>query len=308
MTITGQRAPATPGVGVSRARSGHRTWAAIFVSPAVLIMTAFMIVPIVLTLWISLHEWSMLTPISDMTWRGLGNYTDLIGDPAFRGSMRNTIVYVLLVVVLAVPLAVLLGLLLYVPRVGGKGAVRIALFATYVVPTVAISMVWGVLYAPTYGPFDQILGWFGLSGGGWLSSPSTALISLVIFHVWQMVGYYTVLVVAGLTQIPGELYDVARTDGAGFWRQTISITLPMLGRTMTFIVLVAVVNARQVFDPIYILTQGGPAGSTEIVSFSIQRAAFQYGLAGQASAMAFSLFIVMIAVVAAIMAAIRRRR
>src|SRR5690606_17702721 len=195
MTITRQAAPAAPVATAKLGGPSDRKWAAIFVSPAVLIMTAFMLVPILLTLWISLHEWSMLTPIGDMTWRGLGNYAALIGDPAFRGSMRNTIVYVLLVVALTVPLAVLLGLLLYFPRVGGKGAVRTALFATYVIPTVAIAMVWGALYAPTYGPFDQILGWFGISGVGWLSSPSTALISLVIFHVWQMVGYYTVLVV-----------------------------------------------------------------------------------------------------------------
>ncbi|WP_207782207.1 carbohydrate ABC transporter permease [Phytoactinopolyspora limicola] len=302
--------PAAPGRTrrPAPARPSERRWAAIFLSPAMLVIGIFMVVPILLTVWISLHEWSMFTSLGDMTWRGLDNYAGLWSDAGFRNSLRNTVLYVLLVVVLTIPLSVLLGLLLYFPTMRGKAAIRTALFATYVVPTVAIAMVWGALYAPTYGPFDQILGAVGITGIGWLSSPDTALISLVVFHVWQMIGYYTVLVVAGLTQIPGELYEAARVDGAGFWRQTTSLTLPMLGRTMTFVVLIAVVNAIQVFDPIYILTQGGPAGSTEVLSFTIQRTAFEYGLAGQASAMAFSLFLLMVAVGAALMVAMRRRR
>jgi ABC-type sugar transport system permease subunit len=185
--------------------------------------------------------------------------------------------------------------------------VRTALFSTYVVPTVAIAIVWSALYAPNYGPLARLFQLVGLTPPAFLSSPGSALLSLVAFHVWQMLGYYTVLFVAGLTQIPGELYEVARIDGAGFWRQTFSITLPLLRRTTTFIVMIAIINAVQVFDPVYILTQGGPADSTDVVSFSIQRAAFQYGLAGQASAMAFSLLVVLLAIAGVVLVALRRR-
>ena len=186
--------------------------------------------------------------------------------------------------------------------------VRTALFSTYVIPTVAIAIVWSALYAPTYGPFARLYDLVGLTPPQFLSSPTSALLSLVVFHVWQMLGYYVVLVVAGLTQIPGELYEVARVDGAGFWRQTFGITLPLLRRTTVFIVMITVINAVQVFDPVYMLTQGGPADSTNVLSFAIQRTAFDYGLAGEASAMAFSLLIVLVGVCGIVLVGMRVRR
>ena len=122
-----------------------------------------------------------------------------------------------------------------------------------------------------------------------------ALVSLVIFNVWQMLGYYVILLTAGLTTIPEELYEAARIDGAGFVRQTWSVTIPMLRRSLVFVVLMTIINSIQVFDPIYLLTQGGPSGSTNVISFEIQRTAFQYGQAGEASALAVSLFMLLVA-------------
>ena len=277
-------------------------------SPAMAIIVLFVFVPIGLTFWISLHDWSMLTPISEMKWRGLDNYRTLLHDESFHTAARNTVVYVLLAVGLTLPLSLMLGMLLYFPPVRGRGVVRTALFATYVVPTVAIAIVWSSLYAPIYGPFAQVFDLLGLSPPLFLSAPSSALFSLVVFHVWQMLGYYVILVVAGLTQIPGELYEVARVDGASFLRQTFSITLPLLRRTCVFVVMIAVINAVQVFDPVYILTQGGPIDSTNVISFTIQRTAFDYGLAGEASAMAFSLLVVLVAVSGAVLVGLRARR
>jgi multiple sugar transport system permease protein len=299
---------ATRGVTGWRARgSGRGRAAVVFLSPAMAVIVLFVVVPIGLTFWISLHEWSMYTPLTQMAWRGLANYQDLLKNHDFFNALRNTFVYVLLVVVITVPLALALGMLLYFPKVAGKGVARAVLFSTYVVPTVAISIVWGALYAPDSGPFAQMFAAVGLDAPAWLSEPGSALVSLVIFHVWQMIGYYTILVVAGLTQIPPDLYEAARIDGAGFWRQTLNVTLPLLRRTTIFMVLVTIINAIQVFDPVYILTQGGPAESTAVVSFSIQRAAFQYGMAGQASAMAFSLLLVLLALGGLFLAAMRRR-
>ncbi|MEU6998053.1 sugar ABC transporter permease [Nonomuraea sp. NPDC046570] len=290
-----------------RLGSGRGRAALAFLSPAMLVIGLFTAVPIALTFWISLHEWSMYTPLGDMEWRGLGNYSDLLKNQDFFQALGNTAIYVALVLVVTVPLSLALGMLLYFPRVAGKGVARAVLFSTYVVPTVAIAIVWGALYAPDYGPFAQVFAALGLPDPTWLSAPDTALVSLVIFHLWQMIGYYTILVIAGLTQIPGDLYEAARIDGAGFWRQTWNVTLPLLRRTTTFIALVAVINAIQVFDPVYILTQGGPAESTSVLSFAIQRAAFQHGLAGQASAMAFSLLVILLALGGLFLAAMRRR-
>lgn len=287
-----------------RARRGRNAAAVAFLSPAMLVIGLFTLVPIGLTFWISLHDWSMYTSLGDMAWRGLDNYTGLLADSSFYNALANTAIYVALVVVVTVPLSIALGMLLYFPRVAGKGVVRAALFSTYVIPTVAISIVWGGLYAPEYGPLSQI---FAAWHPTWLSAPDTALVSLVIFHLWQMIGYYTVLVIAGLTQIPGDLYEAARIDGAGLWKQTRHVTLPLLRRTTIFIGLVAIINAIQVFDPVYILTQGGPAESTTVLSFAIQRAAFQHGMAGQASAMAFSLLILLVAIGGVFLAVMRRR-
>jgi multiple sugar transport system permease protein len=292
--------------GVRRGSLSHQGWwAAVFLSPAMLVIVPFVFLPIGLTVWISLHEWSMLTPFGQMKWVGLANYRGLLDSPDFGTVLRNTLVYVVAVVAITSVLALLIGMLLYFPRVLGRGLARTVLFTTYVIPTVAVALVWDGLYAPNYGPFARLFQLVGLHPPAFISSPSTALMSLVAFNVWQMLGYYTILVVAGLTQIPAELYEVAQIDGAGFWRQTFGITLPLLRRTTTFVLLIAIVNAVQVFDPIYILTQGGPINSTNVISYDIQRTAFEYGVAGQASAMAVSLLIVLVAVAAVILRVLR---
>jgi ABC-type sugar transport system permease subunit len=291
----------------SSASSSERRWAAAMLSPAMAVMGVFVFIPILLTIWISFHKWTMLTPITSMKWAGFSNYQGLLSNNEFMGAVRNTVIYVTLAVVIAVPLSFLFGLLLYFPKVAGKGIVRTLLFATYVIPSVAVALVWGDLYTPQYGAFSRIFEFFGLHSPSFLSSPSSALISLVILQVWQMLGYYTVLVIAGLTQIPGQLYEVARVDGVGVIRQAFQITLPLMKRTMVLILVLAVVNAVQIFDPVYLLTQGGPINTTNVISFEIQREAFSYGLAGQASAMAVSLLIVLMAVGGVGITAVRLR-
>jgi multiple sugar transport system permease protein len=202
---------------------------------------------------------------------------------------------------------VLISLLLYFPRLRGKGLVRTLLFATYVIPTIAIVIVWGNIYAPGYGPLATMFESVGIPSPAWLSDPQWALVSLVIFNVWQMLGYYVILLIAGLTQIPEELFEAAKIDGAGVVRQTMWITLPMLRPSLAFVLLMTLVNSIQAFDPIYLLTQGGPANATNLVSFEIQRSAFQYGMAGDASALAVSLFM-MLLVIGAVFGLVVRKR
>ncbi|WP_127131919.1 carbohydrate ABC transporter permease [Georgenia sp. SYP-B2076] len=293
-----------------RARHKRRTqagWSALFLSPTLLVIGIFTVVPMVMTVVISFHQWSMFTPMGDMTFVGLDNYRRLLSDPARVQAIGNTAVYVGLSVLITVPLALLVSMLLYFPTLRGKNLVRVILFATYVIPTVAIVIIWSNIYAPGYGPLSAMLGAVGIPSPAWLSDPSWALVSLVIFNVWQMLGYYVILLIAGLTQIPEELYEAAKIDGAGLTRRTWSITIPLLRRSLVFVVLMTFINSIQVFDPIYLLTQGGPAGSTDVVSFEIQRSAFQYGLAGESSALAVSLFM-MIVVVGAVLGILMRGR
>ncbi|MGO4382642.1 carbohydrate ABC transporter permease [Specibacter sp. RAF43] len=277
-------------------QKGQGGLSALFLSPALIIIGVFTLIPMVLTFIISFHQWSMFTPITEMKWVGLENYATLFEDSNRIQAMGNTAIYVAASILITVPLGLLIAMLLYFPKLRGQSVVRVILFSTYVIPTIAIVIIWSNIYAPGYGPLSTMLQATGITPPGWLSDPSWALISLVIFNVWQMLGYYVILLVAGLTQIPGDLYEAAKIDGAGIVRQTWSLTIPMLRKTLVFVLLMTFINSIQVFDPIYLLTQGGPAGSTNMISYEIQRSAFSYGLAGESSALAVTLFMAIVVV------------
>ncbi|TIP33379.1 MAG: sugar ABC transporter permease, partial [Mesorhizobium sp.] len=155
----------------------------------------------------------------------------------------NTTIYTALSVVLILPLSVVFGLLVYQREVAGGTALRTVLFSTYMVPMIAVALVWSKLYAPSEGPLNQLLGLIGIGPQPWLSSPRSALISIVLLNVWQQVGYFTVLAIAGLTQIPGSLYEAATLDGANGREQFRFITLPLLRRTLLFSAVIAIINA-----------------------------------------------------------------
>lgn len=275
---------------------GQGRWSALFLSPALLIIGVFTLIPMIMTVVISFHQWSMFTPITEMAWVGFDNYAGLFDDSNRMQAIGNTALYVVLSILITIPLGLLIAMLLYFPKIKGQGLVRVILFTTYVIPTIAIVIIWSNIYAPGYGPLSTMLQAVGVTPPGWLSDPSWALVSLVIFNVWQMLGYYVILLVAGLTQISEDLYEAAKLDGAGLVRQTWSITIPMLSKSLVFVLLMTFINSIQVFDPIYLLTQGGPAGSTNMISYEIQRSAFSYGLAGESSALAVTLFMTILVI------------
>lgn len=283
---------------MNRARA-QLLWSGIFLAPGVGLIGVFVVVPIVLTAWISLHTWSMYTPLAEMRWVGLTNYREVIGDATFQQALLNTIAYSGVSIALTVPLAVFFGIFLYRPAIRGRTLLRVLLFSTYMVPTVVVAIIWGYLYSPLYGPFNEILSFVGLPAQPWLGSTSEAMLSLILLNLWQTLGYYTVLVLAGLTQIPQDYYDASAIDGAGSLAQTRFVTIPLLRRTLTFVVIIAAINTLQVFDPIYVLTQGGPVNATNVLTYDIYQTAFQFGRAGAASAMAVLLLIVLAIVVPA---------
>jgi multiple sugar transport system permease protein len=285
-------------------RSQHR-WSILLLTPGIGLILLFVVTPILLTAWISVHNWSMYTPIGQMEFAGLTNYRSIFSDRTFRQAAFNTLSYAGLSIALIVPLALLLGMLLFRGTVTGRSALRAIVFIPYMIPTIAVATIWGYLYAPLYGPFNQILGWFGLPRQAWLGSIDLAMISLVIFNVWQTLGYYTVLVIAGLTQIPRVYYEAAIIDGAGSLQRTRYITLPLLRRTLLFVIVIAIINTIQVFDPVYVLTQGGPANATTVLSYQVYKSAFEFGLAGRASSMAFILFLLLVIAVGAVMRLLR---
>ena len=278
--------------------------------PSGALILVFIMVPIALTLWLSVHQWSTQTGFDTASFVGLRNFEDLFGPTSvgrdFRRAFVNTAVYSGLSIAIILPLSVLFGLLVYQTRVRGGEVLRTILFSTYMVPSIAVALVWSKLYSPTEGPFNQMLGWIGIGPQSWLSSPDTALQSLVYLNVWQQVGYFTVLIVAGLTQIPQTVYDAAKVDGANPWQTFWRITLPLLKRALLFSAVICLINAVQVFEPVVLITQGGPVGSTNVLTFHIRRVGIERAQGGLGSAMAVMLLLTLVVTVVALFALARR--
>ena len=276
-------------------RSGSKAVATVgFLTPGLGLLALFVVVPILLTAWISLHRGSMAVPYSQLEWVGLHNYTILFQQATFRTALVNVFLYSLANLIIILPLALLLGMFLYQSTIRGKNTLRTVLFVPYMIPTVAVAIVWGYLYEPQYGPLNQILGWLHIPPQSWLGSVNEAMLSLVILNVWQTLGYYVVMVVAGLTEIPQEYYEAASIDGASWFQQQLFVTLPLLNRSLAFVFVILTINTLQIFDPVYVLTQGSPVNSTEVVAYQMYVTAFNYGQAGLASAMAMVLLAVVL--------------
>lgn len=265
-----------------------------FLTPGLGLLTLFVIIPILLTAWISLHRGSMAVPYSQLEWVGLRNYRTIFQQDTFKTALLNVFLYSLANIVIILPISVLLGMFLYQATIRGRNILRTVLFLPYMIPTVAVAIVWGYLYAPQYGPLNQMLGWFHIPPQDWLGSVKEALLSLVILNVWQTLGYYVVIVVAGLTEIPRDYYEAASIDGASWLQRQLYVTLPLLSRSLAFVFVILTINALQIFDPVYVLTQGSPVNSTNVVAYQMYVTAFNYGQAGLASAMAMILLAIVL--------------
>ena len=290
--------------------SRQNWWTAGFLAPSVGLIGVFILIPIVLTIWLSLHRWSTATPFGDAEWVGLRNFEALFGGDLvgrdFRQALRNTFLYAGASIALLIPLSILFGVIVHRAAVRGTTLLRTVLFATYTVPMIAVAIVWSKLYSPTEGPLNQALGWFGIAPQPWLSDTGTALMSLVLLNVWQQLGYFTVLVVAGLTQIPASVYEAAALDGARNVKLLFRITLPLLRRTLLFCVVIALINAIQVFEPVATITQGGPVGATNVLTYHIRQVGIERSQGGLASAMAVTLLLALAAGVTLVFALARK--
>ncbi len=283
------------GIGLSIARGtrlaserGEAASAWLFLAPSLLHLLVFSIGPIGFAFWLSLHDWSLL----DETHRfvGGGNYVALAGDAGFLRALLNTAVYVLFV---PVGMAVALGLALFVNRPGwSMRTLRAVFFLPYITSFVAISLVWKWMFEPELGLLNRLLGMVGIPPQPWLSSPASALPSLMLMSVWMYAGYMMLIFLAGLQSIPASLYESARIDGAGPWQRFRRITLPLLRPTTVFILVTMVIFMFQVFTAVYVMTEGGPLQATDVVVYHIYRNAWEYLRMGYASAMAWVLFAV----------------
>jgi ABC-type sugar transport system permease subunit len=278
---------------VRRRRIGRKSLAGYaFIAPAMLFLVIFALAPFLFTIWVSLHEWNMLTPVADMPWRGLENYRYLLqDDPLFRETFRNTVIYAIANVTISVILALAVALLLNGP-IRYRPFWRAAFFIPYVTVPVAVAIVWRAMLNSRYGMINTLLDMAHLSEQPFLDSVSQALPTVIGVAVWQGIGYYMIIFLAGLQAIPADLYEAGKIDGATSWRLFWSITLPLLRPTLLFVVVVNTLSSLQVFDLPFILTEGGPVNSTNTLVLYMYDTAFRFLRMERATSMAVMLFLV----------------
>ncbi|MCY3547564.1 MAG: sugar ABC transporter permease, partial [Gemmatimonadetes bacterium] len=261
-------------------------WA--FLAPAALLLAIFTFGPLLFSLWISLHEWHLVDPVHPFV--GLDKYRDILLDGDWWAALRNTAIFTL-----HVPLAMAAALALALLTRGSRRTVhlaRLALFLPGITSVVAIAVVWKWLLNDGYGPVNRLLGSVGVAPVSWLTSPEVALVTLMAISVWMIVGYQMVVFQAGLAAIPRDWYDAARVDGAGALQRFRHITLPGLRHTLFFVLVTSVIGSFQVFGLVYVMTEGGPLGATDVAVYHIYREAWEFLRFGNAAAMSWILFAV----------------
>ncbi|MDI7277537.1 MAG: sugar ABC transporter permease [Anaerolineae bacterium] len=287
-------------------RSQHR-FAATSLTPIMLYMMAFTLLPMVWAVVITLFRYSptregeILGMGGGNPFVGLRNYLDIFSNSLngqlFRISVRNTFVFALVVLPLNLALTLPLAVLIEAVHERLKAVFRTIYFLPTVTSLVAVSLVWGVIYNPTFGLLNLALRAVGLRGMSWLSDPKTTvlgislpMICLIVTYVWQDMGYNLVIFVAGLQSIPEVFHEAARVDGANSWQRFWRITLPLLRPTLTFVIVMTMLSSWQVFVVFYVMTRGGPGNATRTLVLHIYETAFRHQEMGLAATVAMALF------------------
>lgn len=266
----------------------------LFLVPAFVFLGLFVYWPIVWSVYLSLMRWNLLNPLPRYT--GLENYETLLRSETFWQIVLNTGVYLLGSIVPTLILAVLLAILLD-ETVRGRGVLIYSLFYPTLIPMAAAAMIWVFLYSPQIGLINQMLGAVGLPRPGWLGSAETSLLAIVIMSIWKYVGFYTLIVLAGLQVIDGSLYEHAVLEGAGWWRRHLHITLPLLSPTLLFIGVVGLILSFRVFAPVHLMTEGGPGISSNVFVYYLYENGFKFLELGVAFAMTVILVVALLGAV-----------
>lgn len=271
----------------------HREWiaAALFLAPDGIGLLLFVGLPMVLSVVLSFFQ---VSGFGSYEFIGLGNYRRMVNDPLFWDSMQTTGLYVVVLVPTLFVVSLGLGLLVQ-QRLPGVGVFRTVFFLPYALSLVVVGLLWKFMLDDQTGVVNKTARGVGLEGRSWLGDPSLALYSVIAVFVWVMMGYYMIIFLAGLQEIPRELYEAARIDGAGPWQRFRRITWPLLRPTSFFVLLMSTVAAiTGGFELIFVLTQGGPADSTSLAIYYIYQQAFNFGEYGYSAAMGTALVLVMV--------------
>lgn len=263
----------------------------LFILPSFLGFLVFTLIPVIISLFLSFTKWNFMEGWGAIKFTGLENYIRLFTDDWFIRSYLNNIEFT----VITVPVLLALGMVMATiinKFIYGGGAVRVMIFIPYIASVVAVCAVWMVLLQPSYGPINSILRAIGIENPPlWLADFNWSLPSIMIIYIWQQVGYYSIVFIAGLKGISEDVYEAARVDGASSIRQFFSITVPLLSPTTFFLTIMGIIGSFKVFDQISVLTQGGPGNSSSVMAYYVYRTAFEYFDMGYANTLAWALFL-----------------
>lgn len=271
----------------------HRNgpWAFILLLPSILGFFIFVLFPVVASFLLSFTSWDLLTPIK---WVGFENYLNLFKDETFIKVLWNTLYFT----AVTVPIGIIISLFLAVAlnqKIRFIKFYRAAYFLPVISSMVAVAVIWQWIYNPEYGLLNFILGLFGIDGPSWLSDAKWAMPAVMITSIWKGLGFNMLIFLAGIQGISESYYEAADIDGATWFKKFIHITVPLLRPTTFFVTVMAIIGSFQVFDAVFLLTQGGPARSTSVLVHYLYQNGFEYFQMGYASAMAYILFFLVLA-------------
>jgi multiple sugar transport system permease protein len=269
-----------------------------FLLPGLSVIGIFFVLPVLAGFVLSFTDYDLyaVADPANTRWVALGNYRDLVGEPVFWTAVRNTFYFVLLGGPLTVAVSLAAALLVNARAARFKGFFRTVYFAPVVTTIVAVAVVWRYVYHARFGLLNHALGALGVPGADWLGDPAWAMPAIILMAVWKNFGYCMILFVAGLQSIPETLYEAARIDGAGAVTQFRSVTLPMLRPTLVFVGVITMIGYFQLFAEPYVMTNaGGPLNATLSVVLHMYKQGFRWWNLGYAAAIAFLLFLVILA-------------
>lgn len=275
-------------------RLGRRITPYLFLLPAAAIYGVFLLFPLCQTVVMSFWKWDGLQPVYE--WVGFQNYTRMFTDAVVWRAAWNNARWILLAII-PIILGLALAVLLQQSRPKGRTVYRALFFLPYVLPPVIVSLAWGWIYQPNSGTLNSGLQALGLGGlaQNWLGDRDLALFALVAAANWTCYGFCMMLFISGLNAVDPSLYDAAKVDGAGAWKRFVFVTFPCIANTTNIVVLVIFINTLRVFDIVYLMTAGGPSGSTEVLGTKIYRETFQNLDLGYGSAISvFMIFVILV--------------
>ncbi len=258
----------------------------LFVLPALVGTFIFIIIPIFCSFALSFADWDLL---NDITFVGLDNYKSVLSEPEFLQILINTFVYAISTTVFAVIIPLIIASILNT-KIRGAEVFKTIYFLPFITPAVVIAIVWAWIFDPNIGLVNNLLN----THYSWLYSTTFAMPVLIFISVWKLIGYNVVLFLTGFSTINQDVYEAAKIDGANSKQTFLKITVPLLKPTIYFVTTVTAISSFQIFDLIYVMTQGGPAGSTDVIVYSIYKYAFEYFDIGKSCALAYILFVIIL--------------